>query len=312
MAGFGNFQPPAAPGGVDWASGSPAAAFPAVGLASLAQGLSNGVQLGAQMNLQQQEIGMRQKQLENEAAYRNALVGNKQDLAGIRQQFLDLAAGKEAKAGQIVKDETGNPVGVWTATGTISKLAAPKPQVPQASMDAASAAYDALDEHRGYASKFLPEKSSLLGLGETLRVPQQLFQSRVQTSPENNMADAAGKAGTLYAAAVNSTGKGTRMTDTEVQNMVKGMGGKGIGDTLENITNKDEAMKDQLATRLGLSREEIEAYRSQVHARKALSPQAPASAAQAPAPRGWQGGAVHTYPDGTKAQWNGSAWVKVQ
>lgn len=26
----------------------------------------------------------------------------------------------------------------------------------------------------------------------------------------------------------------------------------------------------------------------------------------------WSGGATHVYPDGTKAQWNGSAWVKVQ
>ncbi len=124
-------------------------------------------------------------------------------------------------------------------------------------LDSAAAAYMALDNYQRLAGQFMPESSNTMA---TIRTPWDKVRGVVQkTSPQANLEAVAGDAATLYATAVNKAGGG-RMTDSEIHNMARAMGGNGVGQTQENIAGKHGPLKDQLAAKLGVTRGEIEDY----------------------------------------------------
>lgn len=269
--------------------------YPALGLSGLAQGFTHGLELGHEWGNQAQELEAKKQAMENEAGYRNALLGSRAPLiasevaknnatAGAVPQRLQLATKSEADRDANAKAALAAKT---AATGTKS----------QKGLDSAAAAFMALDNYRDLASQYAPQDSAM---GAAAKAPLEWIRSKaMQTSPENNLADKAGQAATLYATAVNSAGGG-RMTEAEVENMKKSMGGNAIGETQANIAQKHDQIKAELAAKLGLSRADVDKY---IASKSGGSP-APAPASVAALTN------FHVNPQtGQKIGWNGSGWV---
>lgn len=282
--------------------------YPALGLSGLAQGFTHGLELGHDWGNQAEALQNKKDQLANEAAWRESQSKQVADYhAGELKNHADMLDFMKTQASNIGTPVYGpdgtTVVGYQTGKGGIVKPVADPAAKAGAKKDeginSAAAAYMAMDNARGLGAKFMPESN---GLAAMVKSPlEKIRQLTMQTSPENNYRDKEGEAATLFATGINKAGGG-RMTETEVANMAKAMGGSGIGDTQANVLAKHEAMKNELAAKLGVSRADIEAA---VASRGAAGTGAAAPAA------GWSGGNVHVYPDGTKAQFLNGQWVKM-
>lgn len=229
--------------------------YPALGLSGLAQGFTHGLELGHEWGHQADELSMRGKQMENEADYRNALIGSRAPLITSEVNKNNALAGAvPEKLALMTKSESDRDANAKAALAAKTAAAGTK---NQKALDNAAGAFMAMDNYRDLASKYAPQDSAA---GAAIKAPLEWIRSKaMQTSPENNLADKAGQAATLFATAVNSAGGG-RMTEAEVDNMKKAMGGNGIGETQTNIAQKHDQMKNELAAKLGLSRQDVDRY----------------------------------------------------
>lgn len=234
-----------------------------MGLAGLGNGFTHGLELGQKMGQAADTLQMHKDQMADNAAYRaeqtKQLASYHEGELKNRADMVQYMKDQAEKIGTPVYDDKGNVVAYQTGRGGLVKpTASPADKNAQKTSEAlnsAVAAYMAMDNARKIGTEFMPESS---GFGAMLKAPFQKARQLVQqTSPENNLADKSGEAATLFATAVNKAGGG-RMTEAEVENMKKAMGGNGVGDTIANIDTKHDAIKNELAAKTGLSRKQIE------------------------------------------------------
>lgn len=273
-------QPPGPGPAPSWGTGYDSV-YPVVGLSSLVQGLSQGIQLGHQFNQQAEDLGLRRLVMQNEASYRNAMLKDRgdheKDLITQKRDMLaylkENAANKDENAKRALDDKEAAALG--------------KKKKDQA-LDNVAAAYEGMDNLQGIGDQFIPESSA----GGYAKAPLEWIQSHAMPqSLPNQFKDQNKSAATLVAVA-----EGGRMSDEKVKAAMESMGGSGIGESKGSFHDKLERQKDQLALRAGVSRQEVDEYIASVkgHGGGATPPPS---------------GPIHTYKSGRKAQWNGSAWV---
>lgn len=206
------------------------------------------------------------------AGYRSSMIDAKD--AALLEKIREFNVGGGAATAAPVVSPDGKFIqekGKWVPVPQPAALAGAAAKTSDA-IKSAAGAYNAMDESLAFAKDFAPQTS---GLAAAAMSPLTFLKSHLSpTSPENNMRDKMGQAGTFYATAVNKAGGG-RMTETEVQNMAKSMGESGVGDTYQNLANKHAQMKEDLAIKIGVPRAQIEDYLAQMRPAP-LVPPAPA------------------------------------
>lgn len=278
-----NFGVPPAPGQINY--GNYDAQLPMTGLAALTQGFTKGIELGHDWNAKaaehQSQHELKLETMKQRGDYQDMMNLMKEralnekektdataaDFLLARTNALNQKTENVVPAGQpisITDPNTGKNVtmvsdgkgGFKDAFGYGKAGLSDKDH--QKHLASAAAAYNSMDEYAKIAGEYLPKSSGILG--SAAAIPEMLASHLMKTSGPSRLASKSKEAATIYAASHNSMGSGARMSDAEINNMAKAMGGEGIGETHENILGKIDGLKADLALKGGVTREEVEAY----------------------------------------------------
>lgn len=249
--------------------------YPALGLSGLAQGFTHGLELGHDWGHQADELAMHGKQMENEADYRNAMLNSRQPL--IASEVLKNTALGNAVAPKLAlqtkaeNDRDANVKAALVARKTAADAKGAK------NLDSIATAYDALDKSAELGKNVLGDSAPASGLAAIPQEVQQMFPHVFATAPINKFNDQ------IKAAAIRtlSATPHARMTAEGLANEEKTIGGS--GESNASLAAKIEQRKKELASSMGVTPKDVEAYRASKAAGSASAPTAVYSTPQAQA-----------------------------
>lgn len=253
------------PSGPQPTMGSYAPAYPYTGLASLSQGLMQGIQIGHQFNQQAQQLDlerqraqdtleMHTKQMANEASWRESQAGETKTYhegeLKARKDQLQYLKDLAAKSGSAVLDEDGNVVGYNTAKGNI---VTPKKATNTAKEDKqfndANAFFLSVDQLGDLGKKFQPDLESM--------APVHGIWDAIKANAANtDQAAYIGKRGEVGINAASVVGG--RRSDPEIARLEENAGG--YGNSLQSQAKRNAGTKQWMREKIGLPRTPSERY----------------------------------------------------
>lgn len=277
--------------------------YPAMGLSGLAQGFTHGLELGHDWGQQADQLQLKKDEMSNEAGWREAnlaaLNGRAGQTANLLQQKIDKMQDKSdfAPAGQpmTITDEQGNPATALTdGKGGFKVVNPPKSSTGGVLAERQASANRFLDQLQDQLKTVnLPSESSGGWTGRPISWLDQIKAYANSNSPEGKLESLVNTGGPTIASGVSN-----RANEAEIARQLKEFGTEAYSRTPSANAALIQQMRDIL-TQPG-------AYKPG----GAAPAGAPAIPAAKNAAAGWNGGNVHVYPDGTKAQFVNGQWVK--